>query len=762
MASLSTSYWFNATDTLPPYASTPYTPTGMYPNLTKKGMTIYSNPTGDVPQVGCQTNYYTMGPTGTTGTGTGTGTGSTSTTQSLVSFAAVTPPIYQYQYNAMIATFSQSLNGNFPTVTAPNTDDIYSNYAFTSANVFQFLWNPSISGTNEIFQFSNVSGHTGTISAPPVTVANSPVSNSVVSIAPYSALGQTIKLVQGTTYTMIVTFSMPLLSAPTVTPSNSADIVANLFWVTESPDINFSWTPSQAGTNTFTFTNVTDTSGPLYANVNVAASSGSSGPTTIVAIYPTMQGASIIQNTKLSMTVAFSAVLTGVPTLVTGPHGDAVTSIQLSTITPTDLTFNWTPSTAGTGEVFTFTGVTGATGTLTSPGVTVIAATVTQSNPTTVVSVVPQAGYPIMLNNDYIMVATFSQNLTTLNPTVNTPNPSDGLSYCYNDGTQGPVIYFAWTPSQPGTNEIFGFSGVNTNTGTVYAPGIVVTAPYGSTGYVGPTTQSLVSLYASNTLVVNYPTFFTAVFAIPLTGLPSIVVESQGGFGYVTLPSYQNITCLEYVITQQGYNPTQLEIQFWCTPLLAVDNLRFSFTMAGTGQLINGPQMNALATKPSGFTGNGQSVVSVYSSDLSQWSPAVTVIFNLPTLIPNIGLPSSYDQINMAQMNSDKNTVVAGNVNPANSAPFSHTLVFYWMPSSNDAGNSVRFQFSQVSGCVSGSAGNLYSAYFTCPPNVSTGGVTVAGGPGSNINPLGQISIGDFLSNDPFYSILTGGITLPN
>ena len=208
MASLSTSYWFNAGDTLPNYTTTPYTPTGLYPTLTKKGITIYSNPTGGVPQVGCQTNYYTMGPSGTSGSTSS----SSSSSQSLVSFGPVSSPIYQYDPTTMIAIFSQPLS-SFPTLTLPHTTDVYYNMTLPSPYACQFVWDPRTAGTGQVFQFSNVSGYTGTISAPPVTVLAPLSPNSVVSIGPTNP-SQVI--VQGSEVSITVYFQYPLASNPTV------------------------------------------------------------------------------------------------------------------------------------------------------------------------------------------------------------------------------------------------------------------------------------------------------------------------------------------------------------------------------------------------------------------------------------------------------------------------------------------------------------------------------------------------------------------
>ena len=152
-------------------------------------------------------------------------------------------------------------------------------------------------------------------------------------------------------------FTNPLSALPTITPPNST--ISNSSYVGNY--VTFTWASSSVGTTLqFQFSNISGASGTLTSgNITVTAQ------TTLSSLLPT----SCYAGVQVTMTAVFSITLLLLPT-ITPPSGTIINPAFSGTNTST-ITFNWTPSTAGTGT-FTFSGVTGNSGTLTSGSITVL------------------------------------------------------------------------------------------------------------------------------------------------------------------------------------------------------------------------------------------------------------------------------------------------------------------------------------------------------------------------------------------------------
>ena len=425
MAELETqTTWYNPSDPMPNlFLGVPG-----YTGVLDK--TVYVTWTGTTPVQGCVATYvnYTQN------------TGQNSIISMNVSNGSAVVGIS----NLVTIIFSMPLTAVPTTITCPNTRDSLSNPALSNAGyTLTFTWVPYAYGSNQVFTFAGVTSFVGTLSAPgisvfPVIATGGSSQTTITNLASTSG----VSIVQGTLVNMTATFSGTISSAPTITGPNG-DVPTSIAF--SSNTVTFNWTPSHAGTNeSFTFTGVTGASGPLSAAVTVNG-------TTITSIMTTTPGTSIVQGTLVNMTATFSTTLTSTPS-ITGPNEDVPSSITVSTNT---VTFNWTPSQAGSNEVFTFTGVTGATGALTSSPIIVIA-----TGPQSLVSLVCQSP-PIVKFKMNWMTATFADPLI-INPTVTPPNPYDNIQYMSNN----PFV-FTWYPQDAGTSQQIQFSNVTGYSGTI-------------------------------------------------------------------------------------------------------------------------------------------------------------------------------------------------------------------------------------------------------------------------------------------------------
>ena len=455
--SVATTYTFKSTDTVPAFDTPPYTPAGSVPTMYSKGITLFSPTGGGVPTKGCVMQYFTMGPSGGTTT-------TTTGTQTLVSFGPTSPPIYQYGYNIMLATFSQPIYGGYPTVTTPFTDDFVSNLTMPTPYAFQFLWYPQNEGPGQTFTFSDIPGYVGNpILAQPVTVLPA---NTIVSIQPQVS-GTTI--IQNTAVVMAVIFSMPVLEMPTIISPNGGDTVGTPTSVSDV-EIKFLWTPSIAGTGQiFGFSNVTDMFGIAYAPaLTVAANTESTTTTTTVtqSILSLVGDPPCVGGIPSLMTATWALPLGGLPGISPGstPAG-AIGSVSIpSNISfgkdNSHVTFWWTPqvvmqnSTISNGlQEFTdyqqtLLFVYDVMYSYTAP-------------PVTVLDVAPLNPLQSLLTFDWSNAYTGTAvncvayfNLPTVIPTIIRPNTGDQISdVTFNDdGHQ--LLSFNWTPSVAGNQTI--------------------------------------------------------------------------------------------------------------------------------------------------------------------------------------------------------------------------------------------------------------------------------------------------------------------
>ena len=341
--SVATTYTFKSTDTVPAFDTPPYTPAGSVPTMYSKGVTLFSPAGGGVPTKGCVMQYFTMGPSGGTTT-------TTTGTQTLVSFGPTAPPIYQYGYNIMLATFSQPIYGGYHTVTTPFTEDFVSNLTMPTPYAFQFLWYPQNEGTGQTFTFSNIPGYVGNpILAQPVTVLPA---NTIVSIQPQTT---DATIIQNASIIMDVVFSLPLMTMPTITPPNGGDTVGTPTSVS-STEIRFSWTPSIAGTGQiFGFSNVTDMFGIAYAPALTVAPNTETTTTTTTTATVTQSILSLVGDPPCIAGIPSLMTVTWALPLLTLPaisESDIPTGAIGTVSTPSNIswgadnshaTFWWTP-----------------------------------------------------------------------------------------------------------------------------------------------------------------------------------------------------------------------------------------------------------------------------------------------------------------------------------------------------------------------------------------------------------------------------------
>ena len=329
----------------------------------------------------------------------------------------------------------------------------------------------------------------------PVTLNNQ---ITVIASTTLSNISPMTGIYTGVQVFMTVTFNNILYGLPTITPPNGTIIGAYY----TGYNVYFFWTPSTAGTFTFSFTNVTGTTSTLTSG-NITASNISS--TILVSLNPT----SVTTGVVTVMMATFNISLTALPTIT--PFNGSTSG---SSNSGANVVFNWTPALAGTG-VFTFTSVTGASGTLTSGVITV-------GNPTLLVSLTPINVTCNVLTN---MTAIFSNTISAV-PTI-TVQSSNGSgtgtvsnsSYISTSSVfSGINVIFSWTPSTTGIFTIF-FSGVTGALTTLTSGNITV----GTTLLITP--LPTLWMYPASPSTTNvqatsiFSTSFYAYFAISNTTL---------------------------------------------------------------------------------------------------------------------------------------------------------------------------------------------------------------------------------------------------
>ena len=454
--SVATTYTFKSTDTVPAFDTPPYTPAGSVPTMYSKGVTLFSPAGGGVPTKGCVMQYFTMGPSGGTTT-------TTTGTQTLVSFGPTAPPIYQYGYNIMLATFSQPIYGGYPTVTTPFTEDFVSNLTMPTPYAFQFLWYPQNEGTGQTFTFSNIPGYVGNpILAQPVTVLPA---NTIVSIQPQTT---DATIIQNASIIMDVVFSLPLMTMPTITPPNGGDTVGTPTSVS-STEITFSWTPSIAGTGQmFGFSNVTDMFGIAYAPAltvapNTESTTTATVPFTCVSLVPDPP---LVAGIPSFMTATFSYALGIVPGINanTAPSGaiGTVTTPSNAAFGATNfqVTFWWTPQVVMQNSTIS-NGLQEFTDYQQTLIFVFMAGHAYNSPPLSILDTAPLNPLQSLLTFDWSNAYTGTAvncvayfNLPTVIPTIIRPNTGDQISdITFNDdGHQ--LLSFNWTPSVAGNQTI--------------------------------------------------------------------------------------------------------------------------------------------------------------------------------------------------------------------------------------------------------------------------------------------------------------------
>ena len=415
-----------STNQLTPLAATTVSVSGTgYDNYNSTITATFSNSQSSTPSLGSCTNgtVSNISGTGTTFTftwnpsslsaiyfnftnvigytGTLTSSNQLTPVSSTTVSVSVTGSAYDNYNNTITAVFSNSQSST-PTL-GSCLNGVVSNIT-GSGTTYTFTWNPTTTSATS-FNFTSVIGYTGTL-----TSSNqlTPIASTAVSV---SITGNAY---DGVDNTITAIFSNSQSSTPTLGTCLNGT-VSNI--AGSGTTYTFTWNPSTTSATSFNFTSVIGYTGTLTSTNQLTPLAG----TIVSSILPT---SGIYINIQAAMTVTFNNSLLALPTIIPPSGNGTVTG---GAYLGTQVTFNWTPTTAGT-FTFQFSSVTGTSSTLTSQSITV--------SPDTTLS-------PLSVTSCYNGIqigisAVFSNTLTAL-PTISVPEGTvSGASY------SGNTVTFNW------------------------------------------------------------------------------------------------------------------------------------------------------------------------------------------------------------------------------------------------------------------------------------------------------------------------------
>ena len=389
--------------------------------------------------------------------------------------------IYNGIIAQMIVIFSEILT-SVPTILPLSDNGTSNNGTVSGANytgsTLSFNWVPIITGITT-FQFSNVTGTSATLISSNIIVMSQTV---LTSISP-------IIVTNNVTTTIEAIFTNTLYISPTITTLPSNGTISNINYTTNY--VTYNWISSSIGQTTFQFSNVTGNLSTITSNTIQINST-----TVLLSITPINN---IYNGIFVLMNAVFSQSLLTIPT-ITSLNNNGI--ISNSAYTNNNVTFNWIPSITGI-CTFSFSSVTGVSGTLTSDNITVL-------NQTTLLSISPIVMTIGVLTK---MTAIFSNNILTASPMITIlPNNGTITNISFNNNN----VVFNWTPLSTGIITCY-FNNVTGTTNTLTSVNINI---YSTTVLFSLAPLSaLYSLNVYNGIQVQ----MIAIFSEILTVLPTII-----------------------------------------------------------------------------------------------------------------------------------------------------------------------------------------------------------------------------------------------
>ena len=403
--------------------------------------------------------------------------------------------LYSNIYNGiqvnMMALFSEPLL-SIPTITPMSNNGIVSGSNYLNNSV-TFDWTPIASGTLN-FQFSNVTGGSGTLLSNNITVLETTI---IISTTPKT-------MTIGVLTPMTVVFNNNILTIPIITPPNNNGTINNINY--NNNNVTFNWTPESTGTGTFQFTNIMGNTGTLISsNITVYST------TVILSITPVNN---IYNGIPVQMIVNFSEILTVLPVITVNPNNLNNGTISGINYSNTQVIFTWVPNASGI-ITFSFTNITGTSDTLISDNINIAAQT-------TLVSLLPNTVTNNILTQ---MIAIFTNNIMTAPPTIIPVSGNGTITNIYYINNN---VTFNWTPTSIGT-ETFQFGNITGTLETIISSNITIVS-----------TITIMSIQENTSMYINGPipvyplnniyniyngiiTQITVVFSELLTSLPTII-----------------------------------------------------------------------------------------------------------------------------------------------------------------------------------------------------------------------------------------------
>ena len=377
-----------------------------------------------------------------------------------------------------------------------------------SGTTFTFSWTSS-TVTATSFTFTSVTGYSGTLT-------------TINSLTPIVGTTATIS---GTAYQNIAnTITVVFSNSQSGTPSLGTCSNGTVSSISGSgTTFTFTWTPTSVTSTSLNFTSVTGYPGTLTSGNSI---------TPLVQTTATISGTVYIYAGN-TITVVFSNTQSGTPLLNTVSNG-TVTSFSGS---GTTFTFTWTPSSL-TSTSFSFTSVTGYSGTLTS------------SN-----SLTPLA---TMATVSGIAVVNVANTITVVFSCTQTTAPA--LGSCSNGTVTGmstgssTTYTFSWTPTST-TSTSLNFTNVTGYSGTLTSTNLLT--PINAMATVS--TTSIIKVSIANTI--------TVVFSPPQTSAPTLGSCSNG-----TVSSMSTGTGTTYTFT-------------WTPSIIAATSFNFTNVTGYSGTL---------------------------------------------------------------------------------------------------------------------------------------------------------------------------------